>query len=192
MTAPAASSRSPTPRTISPYNLMQEAYRDDPWALLVGCILFNMVHGSKARPVLEEFLLRWPIPIWLLEQAQEDQDLVLCEMRTMFKPLGFQNRRADRVLFMTCDYCDSSWNGDPLELHGIGKYGADSFNIFCRGYLVEDVQDKELRNYVRWASSAQTGTDGGGARGVLQAHPGPAAEKGGGDAKASQSRPKGS
>ncbi len=40
---------------------------------------------------------------------------------------------------------------DPLELPGIGKYGADSYNMFVGGEIVDDVKDKELRNYVAWA-----------------------------------------
>lgn len=44
-----------------------------------------------------------------------------------------------------------NWDGkDPLELYGIGKYGADSFNMFVKGYLVQDAKDKELRKYVEW------------------------------------------
>lgn len=162
---------------------MQEAYRDDPWALLVGCILFNMVHGSKARPVLEEFLRRWPTPddLWLSEDYLED---TLAEMRKMFRPLGFQNRRADRIWKMTFDFIVMRVNPgiDVSDLHGCGKYAVDSYNIFCRGYLVEDVRDKELRRYVDWALGRQPG-------GVVPADASHSAEAGGGHAEARQPGP---
>ena len=149
-----------TPRITSPYNLMQEEYRDDPWALLVGCILFNMVHGKKARPILEEFLKLWPNSRKLWE-CYEDDLLTVPLMIELFTPLGFQNRRAERILYMTTEFNalrpDINNEVDVMELNGVGKYAADSFNMFYRGYLVKDVTDKELKNYVCWAESQPEG-----------------------------------
>ena len=133
---------------------MQERYRNDPWALLVGCILFNMVHGSKARPVLEEFLRRWPNAYAF--QHEDSSEIVKC--RDLFKPLGLQNRRLERIIRMTDDYArqlDIKTRMDPTKLHGIGKYGQDSFRIFFFGELIEDVKDKELKKYVEWAKENQ-------------------------------------
>lgn len=144
----------------SPYHLMQERYQDDPWALLVGTILFNMVHGSKARPVLERFLRRWPDP----ESVKSEDDMsywTVKKMANMFRPLGFQNRRADRIWRMTHDFIrlrpDTNHDVDIRDLHGIGKYGADSFDMFYRGYLVKDAEDKELQKYVLWYESLPEG-----------------------------------
>ena len=51
---------------------------------------------------------------------------------------------------MSRDYL--SWDGkDPTRLHGIGKYGSDSYRVFISRELLEDVEDKELRRYVEWA-----------------------------------------
>lgn len=147
-----------TPREVSPLNLMQERYRDDPWALLIGCILFNMVHGSKAQPIHEEFLRRWPSAEFF-EGEMRYAYLTIKEMIELFAPLGFQNRRADRIVKMTHDFLvlrpDLNENLSVTNLHGCGKYASDSFNIFYRGYLVEDVSDKELKSYVSWAKSRQ-------------------------------------
>ena len=168
MTAKASSRQLLTPRRTSPFNLMQERYRSDPWALLVGCILFNMVRGKKAQPIHEKFLNRWPGPLNLWWVNPEEKSGVIVEMVDMFKTLGFQNRRAQRVWKMTEDFLllrpDVHADVDIEELHGIGKYGADSFNIFCRGILIEDARDKELRRYVEWAF-------GQGAGRVLQKDP---------------------
>jgi hypothetical protein len=135
---------------------MQEAYRDHPWGLLVGCILFNMVHGSKARPILEAFLDRFPTEYVLLSGGRMKR---MRELAKLFEPLGFQNRRAERVVRMTEEYDRAGVNAmllndlfpDVSQLHGVGKYGKDSFDIFVLGQLIEDAEDKELRKYVEWA-----------------------------------------
>lgn len=153
-----------TPRQTSPYNLMQERYRDNPWALLVGCILFNMVRGSKAQPVHEEFLKLWPNPYVV---GADFIDPCTCvpmglAMRTMFKPLGFQNRRTDRIIKMTLDFLELRPDLNPSvpikKLSGCGKYASDSFEIFVRGKLVDDVLDKELKKYVEWARDLYKGS----------------------------------
>jgi len=42
-----------------------------------------------------------------------------------------------------------NWNGqDATVLHGIGKYGSDSYKIFYKNEIPADVQDKELKRYV--------------------------------------------
>lgn len=185
MTEEAFSRSWPTPRETSPHDLMQERYRDDPWALLVGCILFNMVHGKKARPILEEFLRTWPSPesLWL---SDGHIDGILDEMRRMFRPLGLHGRRADRIWKMTFDFLvlrpDVNMNVDVSDLHGVGEYGADSFNMFCRGYLVLDARDKELRKYLDWALPG-AGHDEVPGRGLPADLPA-ADPQGGGDAQA--------
>lgn len=59
---------------------------------------------------------------------------------------------------MSEEYEEELWrvNGDVRQvrvedLYGIGKYAADSYNMFVKGYLVEGVEDKELKNYLVWA-----------------------------------------
>lgn len=40
---------------------------------------------------------------------------------------------------------------NPLDLHGIGQYGADAYFIFCRGNWREvQPADKDLLKYHRW------------------------------------------
>ena len=42
------------------------------------------------------------------------------------------------------------WDGDDAtELFGIGKYGSDSYEIFWKGNIPENVQDKELKRYIK-------------------------------------------
>jgi hypothetical protein len=65
----------------------------------------------------------------------------------MLKPLGMQNVRASRIYKMSIQI--ENWNGqDATMLHGIGKYGSDSYKIFYKNEIPADVQDKELKRYV--------------------------------------------
>lgn len=140
-----------TPREISPYSLIQEHLRDQPWRLLVAVIMLNQTSARQARPVWEEFFKIWPTPYYVWSNDPKQIEQTLSRMREVLRPIGFQNRRAERIWKMTEQFI-FTWDGvDPLDLYGIGKYGADSYNIFVKGNIVEDVQDKELRNYVNWA-----------------------------------------
>jgi hypothetical protein len=42
-----------------------------------------------------------------------------------------------------------SWDGNEAsDLHGIGKYGSDSYQIFFKNNIPSNVQDKELKKYI--------------------------------------------
>ena len=42
-----------------------------------------------------------------------------------------------------------NWDGiEASDLHGIGKYGSDSYKIFYKNEIPADVQDKELKKYI--------------------------------------------
>ena len=148
-----------TPRETSPYSLIQEKLRDKPWQLLVACIMLNQTSATQARPIWDEFFKKWPDPRSFLDFF-EDWDNTRQELVSLIRPLGFQNRRADRIFRMSQEYSDnlSILEEDPSNvklLYGVGKYASDSYKIFVGGFLVLDVEDKELRNYVRWALSLE-------------------------------------
>ena len=43
-----------------------------------------------------------------------------------------------------------NWNGeDATDLYGIGKYGSDSYRIFYKNDIPSDVEDKELKRYIK-------------------------------------------
>lgn len=144
-----------TPSERSPYGLIQEDLRNYPWRLLVCCILLNLTSRKQAEPVWNELFRRWPNWMSLLESPRE---VVKQELVELFKPLGLQNKRADSVIKMTegVEHQFRTLRRDrsqikPRELYGIGKYGADSYEVFIKGKLVDDVKDKELRRYYEWA-----------------------------------------
>jgi hypothetical protein len=65
----------------------------------------------------------------------------------LFKPLGMWQVRSKRIRKMTEQYL--TWDKkEASELHGIGKYGSDSYQIFFFNNIPPNVQDKELRKYI--------------------------------------------
>lgn len=107
--------------------------------------MLNLTTGRALEGVHEMFFRYFPDA----RTASEGDDEL---MRLILQPLGMQNVRVRRIRAMSRDYLN--WDGiDPVRLHGIGKYGSDSYRIFISGELLEDVEDKELRRYVSWAKT---------------------------------------
>ena len=131
-----------TPRTLSPYLLIQEFLRDDPWKLMVAVIMLNQTSAKQVWPILPEFFDRWPDANAFLHAPTD-------EVKQLIRSLGFKNVRYDRLLGMTLDFLVGV--RPPQKVFGLGKYGIDSYQMFCEGVLVPDVQDKELKNYLHWA-----------------------------------------
>lgn len=128
---------------ISPYNLFQERYRDDPWRLLCCTICLNLCTGRAFEAIHETMFLVWPT-------AQEMAEADYLDVVALVSPLGLQYRRARSLIRMSLAYA-YLWDGiDPTDLPGIGKYGSDSYRIFIRGELDIPVEDKELRKYLEW------------------------------------------
>jgi methyl-CpG-binding domain protein 4 len=144
-----------TPRTLSPYLLVQEFLRDEPWKLLCAVIMLNQTSAKQVWPVLPDFFEKWPRP---LDVANADEK----DLSEFLKTLGLQNRRAKTLRKMSEAFLFSEWK-HARDLPGIGKYGDDSYRMFVEGYLIHDVKDKELQNYVRWAEeNSARGIDGRG------------------------------
>lgn len=95
------------------------------------------------RPIIWSFFETYPDAVTL---SQADPGVVAC----LIKPLGFQNKRARTLVRFSKEYATGNWN-EPLELFGIGKYAADSWELFVNDN-VEDVYptDKKLTAYRRW------------------------------------------
>ena len=66
----------------------------------------------------------------------------------MLKPLGMWEVRSKRIRKMTEQYL--SWDKkDAGELHGIGKYGSDSYRLFYKNEIPTNVGDHELQRYIK-------------------------------------------
>jgi methyl-CpG-binding domain protein 4 len=66
--------------------------------------------------------------------------------------LGFYNRRARSLQKFSSEWTEKDWKS-PIELHGVGQYGLDSWNIFVEGEIVESPADHVLKDYVSWRKS---------------------------------------
>ena len=122
-------------------DLMVQQQIDGPWQHMVGVIMLNLTGRKQVKKVLPEFLSRWPNPESLLHATSR-------QIEDVIEPLGMKKVRAERLYRMSEQFLD--WDGeDATELYGIGKYGSDSYRLFFKNELPEDVGDHELQRYVK-------------------------------------------
>ena len=113
---------------------------DNVWQHMVGVICLNQTGRKKVKKVLPNFFKKFPTAMHLLQSNKET-------IADMLEELGMKNVRAHRIWRMSKEYL--SWDGeDATKLFGIGKYGNDSYQIFYRNKIPENVQDKELKRYL--------------------------------------------
>ena len=122
-------------------NLMVQQQVKNVWQHMVGVICLNQTGRKKVKKILPKFFRKFPSAYRLL---QSNKDTIA----EMLKDLGMKNVRAHRIWRMSEEYL--TWDGeDATELFGIGKYGSDSYEIFYKNRIPDNVQDKELRRYIR-------------------------------------------
>ena len=111
------------------------------WQHMVGVICLNQTGRKKVKKVLPSFFQKFPTPEALLQSNKE-------VIATLLQKLGMKYVRSHRIWRMTEEYL--TWDGeDATELFGIGKYGSDSYRIFYKNEIPDNVQDKELRRYIK-------------------------------------------
>lgn len=130
---------------LSPYNLIQEVYVDDPWKIMVCCVLLNCTSRRQIDVIRDEFFERWPDA-----NAMKVADPI--EVASVIRSLGFYNRRSKALIRLATEWTESKWTS-PKTLHGIGQYALDSWNIFVKGCLPNKVNDHVLTKYVQWRHS---------------------------------------
>ncbi|XP_033609999.1 uncharacterized protein LOC111871135 isoform X3 [Cryptotermes secundus] len=127
----------------SPFNLVQEHLHHDPWQLLVATIFLNRTQAEVALPSLFKFFASWPTPESIIDANQLD-------IVQFLRPLGLQETRAYAIKRMSRDYVTKNWK-NAKELFGIGKYGNDSYKIFCvNQWKSVRPTDVKLKKYVNW------------------------------------------
>ncbi|GIM08127.1 hypothetical protein Vretimale_12169, partial [Volvox reticuliferus] len=137
----------------SPWGLIEEALYDNPWRLLVACILLNRTTGRQVRQVLGPL---WRVYPTAEAMAAADPRVV----QDIVRPLGLHAVRAARLVRFSQEFMSKQWT-NPSELHGVGRYGEEAYFIFCRGRWREvQPEDKDLRRYLDWLES--TGGEGSG------------------------------
>ncbi|XP_052779116.1 uncharacterized protein LOC128216562 [Mya arenaria] len=127
----------------SPYNLVQESLFHDPWKLLIATIFLNRTTGNAAIPLLWRFFNKWPNP----DVARKGDEEAIAKL---LQPLGLHERRAHTIKRFSYEYLTKNWKY-PIELYGIGKYGNDSFRIFCKNEWKQvRPEDHKLNLYHSW------------------------------------------
>ncbi|XP_006796497.1 methyl-CpG-binding domain protein 4 [Neolamprologus brichardi] len=127
----------------SPFNLVQETLFHDPWKLLVATVFLNKTSGKMAIPVLWQFFERYP-------SAEVTRQADWKPMSELMKPLGLYELRAKTLIRFSDEYLTKQWRY-PIELHGIGKYGNDSYRIFCiNEWRQVKPDDHMLNKYHAW------------------------------------------
>ena len=120
--------------------LMVQQQVDNAWQHMVGVICLNQTHRKQVKRILPDFFTRWPTHTSILQDTRED-------VEEMIAPLGMRKVRSERIYRMSEQF--ESWNGeDATELYGIGKYGSDSYRLFYKNEIPENVGDHELKRYI--------------------------------------------
>ena len=113
---------------------------DNAWQHMVGVICLNQTHRKQVKRILPDFFKRWPTHTSILQDTRED-------VEKMIAPLGMRRVRSERIYRMSEQF--ESWDGkDATELYGIGKYGSDSYRLFYKNEIPENVGDHELKRYI--------------------------------------------
>ena len=122
-------------------DLMVQQQVENVWQHMVGVICLNQTGRKKVKKVLPSFFDKFPTPEALLQSNKE-------VIATLLQELGMKYVRSHRIWRMTEEYL--YWDGkDATELFGIGKYGSDSYEVFYKNKIPDNVQDKELKRYIR-------------------------------------------
>jgi methyl-CpG-binding domain protein 4 len=130
---------------VSPYVFKQEIYRDDPWKMLIVCMMLNNTSYKQVDKVKNLFFEKFPNPKALLKATNE-------EVIAIIRPLGFYNKRCKTWKKFSEKWLLNDWAA-VNELPGIGKYASDSWEIFQNENINIDVEDKELKKYIEWAKN---------------------------------------
>ena len=121
-------------------HLMVQQQVKSVWQHMVGVMCLNLTYRKQVKEVLPKLFKRYPDPKAFLRGRIKTQENIL-------KTLGKRNVRTKRIRKMSEQFL--TWDGkEASDLHGIGKYGSDSYKIFYKNEIPADVQDKELKRYI--------------------------------------------
>jgi endonuclease III len=119
--------------------LIQEDYLDDPWKMLVCCILLNQTTNQQVRKVLSPLFEVIPNP----ELACSTNPEIVQEI---IRSTGFSRIKSERIQGLSRKWIQGFES--VLELPGVGKYASDSWEIFINNNLNVNPTDKKLLLYL--------------------------------------------
>ena len=129
---------------MTPFRLIQEDHMEDPWRVLLACVLLNQTRVNQVRPVLEELLDEWPDAYSMSNAPIED----VCDI---IQRLGLK-KRGGYIIEMSAEYMTSRpkvWT-DVLELTGCGRYAAECWRMLIQGERNFIPKDLKLRQRMIW------------------------------------------
>ena len=121
-------------------DLMVQQQVDSIWQHMVGVICLNCTNRKQVKRVLPLLFGICPTPVHLINTSPNTIKMII-------QTLGMVNVRYNRLRKMSEDYL--TWNGDDAtDLYGIGKYGSDSYELFYKKRVPDNIGDHELKRYV--------------------------------------------
>ncbi|XP_039163645.1 methyl-CpG-binding domain protein 4-like protein isoform X3 [Eucalyptus grandis] len=124
----------------SGHRLLQESHWRDPWRVLLICMLLNVTTGKQTSQYLDALFKEYP-------DATKAAEASIETLESIIQPLGLKRKRARMIVRMSREYLDESWT-HVTQLHGVGKYAADAYAIFCTGKWKEvHPLDHKLNDY---------------------------------------------
>jgi len=122
-------------------HLMVQQQVKGAWQHMVAVICLNQTYRKQVKEILPRLFSIWPTPQKMVRAP-------LNRLQRLIKPLGMWRVRSKRIKKMSREFL--KWNGrDAADLHGIGRYGSDSYRIFFKKQYDIKVTDKELKKYLR-------------------------------------------
>lgn len=119
--------------------LIQHDYLDNPWKMLICCILLNQTTNQQVRKVLGPLFDLIPDPESCISADPE-------KISEIIKPTGFYNIKSSRIQKMSKKWVEGF--EDPRELPGVGKYAMESWDIFVNNRTDFIPSDKKLKMYL--------------------------------------------
>tara|TARA_A100001011_G_scaffold102442_1_gene108110 strand:+ start:11211 stop:11609 length:399 start_codon:yes stop_codon:yes gene_type:complete len=122
-------------------DLMVQQQVSNVWQHMVGVICLNQTNRKQVKAVLPKLFKKYPDAVKFIRGHKATQE-------RMLKPLGMLKVRLKRLRNMSVDFL--SWDGkDATDLYGIGKYGSDSYRLFYKNEIPNNVGDHELNRYIQ-------------------------------------------
>jgi endonuclease III len=122
-------------------DLMVQQQVENVWQHMVGVICLNCTGRKQVKRVLPVLFTVAPTAIHFLNTPEST-------IKSIIESLGMVNIRYNRLKRMSNDFL--TWDGnDATMLHGIGKYGSDSYRLFYKDEIPDNIGDHELKRYVQ-------------------------------------------
>ena len=126
------------------FRLLQEDHLDDPWQVLLACILLNQTRVEQVRPILDALLDEWPNAAAMAEAPAEDVEAIIAPIRL--------KKRGGYIVEMSAGYLKqrpTKWE-DVLELDGCGRYAAETWRMLVDTDHTFIPKDMKLRARMLW------------------------------------------